>query len=116
MTIYEELKYDNSTPHTGGTMNLLKNSSKLFLGLIGISVNVAAQTQPDPNLVADLSPLEVTQLNNNHTQSFQVVSQEELINALQNNKLEQLLLNKGILIQKPSADSTVCKLTGSGGD
>jgi len=90
-------------------MNLLKNSLKVFLGLIGITVNVAAQTQPGPTIVADLSPLEVNQLNNIPTQSFQVVSQEELINALQTNKLEQLLLKKGILIQKPSADSTVCE-------
>lgn len=72
----------------------LLNQIKIVLGFIGVTGGVQAQIQE---------------------QRFQVVSQEELLNALQNNKLELLLLKKGILIQKPSADSTVCEKCSNGG-
>lgn len=90
-------------------MNLLKRNLKIFLGLIGVTSNVTAQTQTNSVTLKNVGQIEVNEPNNIQLENYQYVSQEELMNSLENNKLEQLLLKKGILIQKPSADSTVCE-------
>lgn len=99
-------------------MNFLNRKVKVLLGLVGIATNVSAlaQTSSEPMQNQELRQFEQQQNSQIMSlQNYQIVSQDELLNALQNNKLEQLLLKKGILIQKPSADSTICKQTGSGG-
>lgn len=99
-------------------MNFLNRKIKVLLGLVGIATNVSAIAQTSPVSVENQELSQFEQQPNSQImspQSYQIVSQDELLNALQNNKLEQLLLKKGILIQKPSADGTICKQTGSGG-
>lgn len=100
----------------GESMNLLNKKIKFILGLIGIATNVSAHAQKSPHqaVLSHERNLEVNQFENQGVQAeipqfFQTVSEDELINALQNNSLDQLLLKKGILIKKPSADSTVCE-------
>lgn len=90
-------------------MKLLNNKLKMLLGLLGIAMNFSAQAQgvhQDPN--SNLNP------ESSKNRDYQVVSQQELINALQNNQLEKLLMKKGVLIQKNSADSSLCLETSSG--
>ncbi len=98
-------------------MNFLNRKVKVLLSLVGIATNASALAQT-PSASAqnqELGQFEQQQYSQiSASQNYQIVSQDELLNALQNNKLEQLLLKKGILIQKPSADGTICKQTGTG--
>lgn len=91
-------------------MKLLNNKLKMLLGMVGIALNFSVQAQAvqqDSNMTVNSEAIK--------DRDYQVVSQQELINALQSNQLEKLLLKKGILIQKNSADSSLC-LESSTGD
>ncbi len=95
-------------------MSLLKRNLKVFLSLIGITANVTAQTQQSSVRMEEKDPIEVNASNDTQLHNYQVVSQEELVDAIQANNLEQLLLKKGVLIQKQSAEATVCQKCNSG--
>lgn len=95
-------------------MSFLNHKIKLLLSLVGIVNQVSAQVHsnqmrsvPDQNL--ELNQLEEQSLSKAAPRIYQIITEDELINAIQSNNLDLLLLKKGILIKKHSADSTVCE-------
>lgn len=109
----------------GVNMNFIGKKIKILFSLIGVAINMSAQAQS--SLGADVQLPEIEdQLNQTpiskeiksnlaYPKIYQTVSEEELISALQNNTLDQLLLKKGVLIKRLSADSTVCEKCSTGG-
>lgn len=95
-------------------MSFLNHKIKLLLSLVGIANHVSAQVQSDqmrsvPNQSIELNQLEQQSLQGATPRIYQIITEDELINAIQSNNLDLLLLKKGILIKKHSADSTVCE-------
>lgn len=97
-------------------MNFLRSNIKVLLGMLGLASNVSAQIQNvNLNRSASLKDEKEISLMDSaeHSESvprvFQTVSEAELVDALQKNTLEDLLMKKGVLIKRPSADSTVCE-------
>ncbi len=82
---------------------------------MGITSNVYANYKSNTFKNHELEII-VKENSNKPILNYQIITEEELLNSLQQNNLESLLMKKGILIQRPSADSTLCRQSGVGGE
>ena len=78
-------------------MNFLNRKAKVLLGLVGIATNASAIAQTSSASAQNQEIGQFVQQENSQImtlQNYQIVSQDELLNALHSNKLEQFLLKK----------------------
>lgn len=92
----------------------LKENLKTLFGLVSVTANIAVAHSHEPiTYITNSDQTKMNEENSIQQQKFKIISEEELVKAIETNSLEYLLYKKGILIQKTSAEGTICLKTGN---